>query len=91
MEQEHPEEHQKSAVNHKKAAEYYEQAAANHRAAAEHLAAGDHQKAAHHGYTAYGLSSHARQHAEDAALHHSHEHKANEPLHAHEQGGQQNG
>ncbi|WP_246151090.1 hypothetical protein [Adhaeribacter aerolatus] len=84
---EHPEEHKKSAEHHQIAADHLEQAAKNHRAAAEHLAAGDHQKAAHHGYTAYGLSSHAQYHAQQAALHHSHEHKTDEPLHAHEQPG----
>lgn len=83
----HPEEHQKIIEAHQKAAHYFEHAVKNHRAAVEHLKKGGHEKAAHHGYTAYGFAAHAKKHAEEAALHHSHEHGDHEPMHAHEQGG----
>jgi hypothetical protein len=87
--QEHPEEHQKIIDAHEKATHYFEHAVQNHCAAVEHLKKGDHEKAAHHGYTAYGFASHAKKHAEEAALHHSHEHGHHEPLHSHEQSGSQ--
>ena len=85
--QDHPEEHQKIIEAHQKAAHFFEHAVQNHRAAVEHLKKGDHEKAAHHGYTAYGFAAHAKKHAEEAALHHSHEHGDKEPLHADAQTG----
>lgn len=48
----------------------------NRRAAVEQLKKGYHEKAAHHDYTADGFATHARQHAEEAAMHYSHEHGA---------------
>ena len=44
-----------------------------------------HQKAAH--FFEHAFAAHAKKHAEEAALHHSHEHGDKEPLHAHEQRG----
>lgn len=61
----------KGAEHHIKAAEHHEQAARHHREAAKQYEAGAHDKGAHHAHIAYGHTTHARQHAQEAGKAHA--------------------